>query len=106
LRAGTLPFWRLCFVGGGVVAVLVDIDHVPHYIFGVSRLPLPLYIPHLAASRFLHPFSFAFGCGVLACAGGCLVGLVLREVYRARKVRISLRAREIEKGKEITGIGK
>ena len=57
-RAGTLPFWGLCGLGGGVVGVLVDLDHIPRYVFGASQLPRLVYVPHLGASRFLHPFSF------------------------------------------------
>jgi hypothetical protein len=68
-----------------VVGVLVDFDHIPRYVFGVTRLPLPLYVPHLGASRFLHPFAFMVGCGVLACAGGCLLFLVLRDIRESMK---------------------
>jgi hypothetical protein len=93
-RAGTLPFWCLCFLGGGLVAVLVDLDHIPRYVFGVSRLPVLLDVPHLGASRFLHPVSFLIGLGVFACAGGCLLVLVLRGLSSAMKARRIVLVRE------------
>jgi hypothetical protein len=92
LRVGTFPFWCLCFLGGGVAGVLVDLDHIPRYIFGITWLPH--FVPHLGSGRFLHPFSFLVGCGVFACAGRYLLTLVLRDLRIAREARRIIRAHE------------
>lgn len=87
LRAGTLPFWRLCFIGGGVAGVLVDLDHIPSYIFGAGRISLPFNIFRLGPGGFLHSAMFLVGCGVFACAGGLLLVMVLKGLRDALKAR-------------------
>jgi hypothetical protein len=79
LRAGSLPFWCLCFLGGGVAGVCVDLDHIPYWVFGV-HLPTPFNIFHFSPGRFLHPALFIIGCCVFACAGGLLAIMVLADV--------------------------
>jgi hypothetical protein len=82
-----------------VAGVLVDLDHIPRYIFGGIRLLQPLHVPHMGTGRFLHPFSFLVGGGVLACAGGCLLFLVLRDLHAASKARHTI-AEEIVRDRE------
>jgi hypothetical protein len=95
LRAGTLPFWRLCFIGGGVAGVLVDLDHVPGYIFGVGRISLPFNIFRLGPGGFLHSAMFLVGCSVFACAGGLLLVMVLKDARDALKARRQEQAAEL-----------
>ena len=91
LRAGSLPFWGLSFFGGGIAAVLVDLDHLPYYVFGVRGLTVPLNFFHFGQGRLLHPALFLIACGVLACAGGLLLLLVLSDAARAVKIRRIIR---------------
>jgi hypothetical protein len=46
------------------------------------------------ASRFLHPALFFVGCGVLACAGGLLLIMVLSDFARALGEKRAIRARQ------------
>jgi hypothetical protein len=94
LRAGTLPFWCLSFFGGGIAAVLVDLDHIPKYVFNTRWLFTPLNVFHFGPGRFLHPALFFVGCGVLACAGGLLLIMVLSDFARALGEKRAIRARQ------------
>lgn len=79
LRSSTLPFWVLVGLGGGLAGVLVDADHIPGWLFGVYPRFYPLNVLGFHASSHLHSALFLVGLGGLACAGGLLTVLVLRE---------------------------
>jgi hypothetical protein len=94
MRAGTLRFWGLCFIGGGTAAVLVDFDHIPRYIFDAYWFSTPFNVFHFGPGRFLHPALFFIGCGVLTCAGGLLLLMVLIDMFRALSVSRTPPARQ------------
>lgn len=85
LRAGSFHFWCLCFFGGGIAGVCVDLDHVPLYFFNIL-LSTPVNIFHFGPGRSLHPALFLIGCCVFACAGGLLLLMVLADGYRTYQI--------------------
>jgi hypothetical protein len=90
LRAGSLPFWCLCIVGGGIAGVLVDLDHIPRWLFDITWLPVPFNFFHFRTGRSLHPALFLLGCGLFACAGGLLVLMVLNDIRTASQSQQNL----------------
>lgn len=79
LRGGSLPFWVLVGLGGGVAGVLVDADHIPDWILDARSDFYPLNVLGFHHSRHLHSVLFLVGLCGLACAGGQALILVLRE---------------------------
>lgn len=94
LRAGTLPFWCLCFLGGGIAGVLVDLDHIPYYLLGAGRISLPLNVFRMGPGGFLHSYVFLGGCALFACAGGSLLGMVLKDLRCVIKLKRNMRVHE------------
>jgi len=64
---------------GGLANVLVDVDHLPYWVYGIKA---PVYFNvfggSMGAGRFLHPAFFFIGLLGIACAGGLLAVLILR----------------------------
>jgi hypothetical protein len=59
---------------GGLANVLVDIDHLPYWMYGIKA---PVYFNIFGSTmgygRFFHPAFFFLGVLGIACTGGLLV---------------------------------
>jgi hypothetical protein len=64
---------------GGLANVLVDIDHIPYWLYGIEA---PVYLNvfgrAMGTGRFLHPAFFFVGVAGVACSGGLLVLMLLK----------------------------
>jgi len=59
--------------------VLVDIDHLPYWLYGIQAPAyLNIFGGRMGSGRFLHPVFFFIGLAGIACSGGLLVLLFLK----------------------------
>jgi hypothetical protein len=69
----------LAGVLGGAANVFVDIDHLPYWVYGIKA---PVYFnvfgPAMGSGRFLHPAFCYIGLIGVACSGGLLVLIFLK----------------------------
>jgi hypothetical protein len=68
-RIGSFTFWAISIIGGGIVGIFPDTDHVPQY---VLNLPIP--------GRILHPIMFIIGCYGIARFGRLYINVILKEI--------------------------
>lgn len=78
LRTATLRIWVLSLAFGGLAGVLVDVDHIPRWIFDVGYRWSPVNILEFHGGRNLHSLFFILGCCGIACSGGLMVLMVLK----------------------------
>jgi hypothetical protein len=64
---------------GGLANVLVDIDHIPYWVYDIKAPAyLNIFGRAMEDGRFLHSAFFFFGLLGIACSGGLLVLLFLK----------------------------
>lgn len=97
-RAGPLAFAGFRFAGGIITGILIDLDHIPLFIFGISWIPVPVNTIHFSPARLLHSALFLVSCCVFACAGGLLSRLVLKDLSVALSAKPAAGALKPGKG--------
>ncbi len=64
---------------GGIANVFVDIDHLPYWMYGIQAPAyLNIFGRSMGSGRFLHPAFFHIGLLGIACSGGLLVLIFLK----------------------------